>query len=77
MREENEGFAKLLHEVNQSNISGANVAVVTHNIQKLIGYFSLDPSRVLDTLLTAFEHNLENLTYFKLLAEFGTENTIT
>jgi hypothetical protein len=32
---------------------------------------------VLDILLTAFEHNPENLSYFKLLAEFGTENTIT
>jgi hypothetical protein len=32
MREENEGFAKLLQEVNQSNICEANVEIVTHNI---------------------------------------------
>jgi len=54
MREENEGFAKLLIEVNQPNIDFSNATIVIANIQRLIGYFSLDPSRVLDLILTAF-----------------------
>lgn len=54
LREENEGFSKLIVEVSQLNISGSNVKVVIQNIQKLIGYFSLDPSRIIDLILTAF-----------------------
>jgi len=50
---------------------------VSQNIQQLIGYFSLDPSRVLDLLLTAFENNLHNLAYLALLQEFGSQNSIT
>lgn len=39
LREENEGFAKLLIELNQENIDASNAQVVKDNIQKLIGYF--------------------------------------
>lgn len=67
LREENEGFSKLIVELSQKNIDAASVQHVSENIQSLIGYFSLDPSRVLDILLTAFEYNLENLCYLTLL----------
>jgi THO complex subunit 2 len=63
LREENEGFSKLIIEISQLNISAANVKVVIQNIQKLIGYFSLDPSRIIDLILTAFENNISNLAY--------------
>lgn len=53
------------------------MSVVSQNIQRLIGYFSLDPSRVLDLLLTAFETNLQNNSYLTLLKEFGAPNLIT
>lgn len=39
MREESEGFSKLLIELNQENIDKKNVSIVKENIQKLIGYF--------------------------------------
>ena len=58
LREENEGFSKLIVEISQLNISATNVKVVIQNIQKLIGYFSLDPSRIIDLILTAFENNI-------------------
>jgi THO complex subunit 2 len=77
LREENEGFAKLIVELSQLNINPQNVNVVSENIQRLIGYFSLDPSRVLDLLLTAFETNLQNHSYLTLLKEFGAPNLIT
>lgn len=77
LREENEGFAKLIVELAQLNINEHNVSLVSKNIQKLIGYFSLDPSRVLDLLLTAFENNLDKLCYLSLLKEFGSTQSIT
>jgi hypothetical protein len=41
------------------------------NISQLVGFFSLDPTRVLDLILTAFECNLSNLTYLQLVKDFG------
>jgi hypothetical protein len=64
-------------EISQLNINENNVDLVKQNIQKLIGYFSLDPSRVLDLLLTAFENKINNLAYLTLLREFGNRNSIT
>jgi len=39
MREESEGYSKLLIELNQENIDRKNVSIVKENIQKLVGYF--------------------------------------
>lgn len=39
MREENEGFSKLIIELNQDSIDDQSVSQVTENIQKLVGYF--------------------------------------
>ena len=39
MREENEGFSKLIIELNQENIDQQTVGQVKENIQKLVGYF--------------------------------------
>jgi THO complex subunit 2 len=77
LREENEGFSKLIVELSQLNISGTNVKVVIQNIQKLIGFFSLDPSRIIDLILTAFENNSSNLSYIDILNEFGNKWSIT
>lgn len=76
-REENEGFAKLIIELNQPNITESNYKIVKQNIDMLIGYFSLCPNRVLDFILGAFEANLSNPIYMKLLQEFGNKNSIT
>jgi hypothetical protein len=67
----------LLLEINQENLNESNQAIVIENIQKLIGYFSLDPNRVLDLLLSAFQYNLSNLSYIAMLKEFGTKHAVT
>lgn len=67
LREENEGFAKLIVELNQVNINEQNIQVVQENIQTLIGYFNLDPNRVMDLILDSYENNLWNKNYLKLL----------
>jgi THO complex subunit 2 len=77
LREENEGFAKLLAEINQENLNKANIEVVISNIYKMIGYFSLDPNRVLELILCAYQFNLTNIAYLRLLREFGSKHTIS
>jgi THO complex subunit 2 len=54
LREENEGFAKLIVELNQPNISMDNIDIVKKNVEALIGFFNLDPNRVLDIILESF-----------------------
>jgi THO complex subunit 2 len=60
LREENEGFAKLIVELNQCNINPSIIDNVKCNIEALIGFFNLDPNRVLDIILDSFENNIWN-----------------
>lgn len=75
LREENEGFAKIMVELNQPNISLTGVEVVKKNIEALIGYFSLDPNRVLDIILDSFENNVGNDAYIELLKDNKTKRS--
>lgn len=77
MREENEGFSKLIIELNQENIDRTTVRQVKENIQKLVGYFQLDPNRLLDLILSSFQNNVQNLTYLDLIKEFGQRDQVT
>uniref|UniRef100_A0A183SXM5 THO complex subunit 2 n=1 Tax=Schistocephalus solidus TaxID=70667 RepID=A0A183SXM5_SCHSO len=52
LREESEGYAKLIVELSQP--MGSMEQCITH-IRSLIGYFDLDPNRVLDIILDACE----------------------
>ncbi|XP_034243902.1 THO complex subunit 2 isoform X2 [Thrips palmi] len=61
-REENEGYAKLIVELNQG-LSG-DPAVTLESIKSLIGCFNLDPNRVLDVMLESFECNPREHKYF-------------
>lgn len=64
LREENEGYSKLLSEVETFIQRCPNVASdskarqLTTNIQSLVGYFDLDPNRVLDLLMDIAANNL-------------------
>jgi hypothetical protein len=61
LREENEGFAKLIVELGQSNMNMANVEIVKSNVKELIGFFSLDPNRVLDVIIDSFCNHVWNI----------------
>lgn len=68
LREENEGFSKLIVELNQANISMSNIDNVSSNVKTLIGFFSLDPNRVLDIILDSFINLIWNQEpYIELL----------
>ncbi|GBG32725.1 THO complex subunit 2 [Hondaea fermentalgiana] len=70
--EESEGFSKLVTEL--ETLHSGNVATVLENMQRLIGYFRLDPNRVFDLILEIFEMDPENEAFVELLANFRVSN---
>ncbi|KAG6465042.1 hypothetical protein O3G_MSEX014901 [Manduca sexta] len=54
-REESEGYAKLIVELNQDISEDMEWTNLLEIIQSLIGCFNLDPNRVLDIILESFE----------------------
>ncbi|KAJ8298480.1 hypothetical protein KUTeg_025011 [Tegillarca granosa] len=55
LREESEGYSKLISELNQELTEKVTHHQVVEHIKSLIGCFDLDPNRVLDILLESFE----------------------
>lgn len=56
MREESEGYAKLVTELNTNHtVARSSAPTLVRNIQALIGHFALDPNRVLSEIVGAFE----------------------
>ena len=54
-REENEGYAKLIVELEFSARVTRNADLLLSHVQALIGQFSLDPNRVMDVILEVTE----------------------
>ncbi|XP_058449396.1 THO complex subunit 2 [Malaya genurostris] len=59
-REESEGYAKLITELNQDFNETITVQSILEIIKSLIGCFNLDPNRVLDIILESFETRPEH-----------------
>ncbi len=79
-REECEGYAKLVTELNQDFTSGGVVpSEVLGVVKSIIGYFNLDPNRVLDLILESFERHLDSHEFFAKLIRLYTpdEDTLT
>ncbi len=53
LRESSEGYSKVVHLL--STLTSASLSQTTSQIKKLIGYFDLDPNRVLDLAIDALE----------------------
>ncbi|XP_057313993.1 THO complex subunit 2-like [Hydractinia symbiolongicarpus] len=71
LREENEGYAKLITELSQDSISSSSQEYVLNHIMSLLGFFNLDPNRVLDILLEAFECKVsEDLFFIPLIISY-------
>jgi len=71
LREESEGYAKLIVLLNgfrRGRMTDASVADVASHVQALTGYFRLDPNRVVDVVLAAFERQPDNAAFVRLLA---------
>ncbi|KAK0079733.1 hypothetical protein PV325_000884 [Microctonus aethiopoides] len=62
-REESEGYSKLIVELNQDRPID-EVSTTLEIVKSLIGYFNLDPNRVLDILLETFENRSDDDALF-------------
>ncbi|XP_014219414.1 THO complex subunit 2 isoform X2 [Copidosoma floridanum] len=62
-REESEGYSKLIVELNQDH-KVTEVDSVLEIVKSLIGYFNLDPNRVLDIILETFENRPQDDSVF-------------
>lgn len=51
LREENEGYSRLITELTQPGINEENVDAVIDNVNSLIGFFKIDPNRVIDIVI--------------------------
>ncbi|KAM4695761.1 THO complex subunit 2 [Rhinophrynus dorsalis] len=69
LREENEGYAKLIAELGQDLSGGIKSDLILENIKSLIGCFNLDPNRVLDIILEVYECRPEHDDFFVPLIE--------
>ncbi|CAK4521777.1 unnamed protein product [Aphanomyces euteiches] len=75
LKEESEGFSKvmcLLH----SEITWENLQASKQNLLALIGFFDLDPNRVLDLVLDAYEMHYTNDCFMELLTEFKVDGIV-
>ncbi|KAF6204563.1 hypothetical protein GE061_018723 [Apolygus lucorum] len=73
-REENEGYSKLIMQLNLKNHNVDDPEDVLGNIRSLIGCFSLDPTRVIDIILDNFQLNPFNVDlYVPLLKKYMPE----
>ncbi|KHN79043.1 THO complex subunit 2 [Toxocara canis] len=62
LREESEGYAKLIAELLHANNTCVSSTLTT--LHRLIGQFNLDPNRVLDIILECFEASPERRRFF-------------
>ena len=71
LREESEGYAKLIAELSQEE-SAFDVEYMLRVIRSLIGCFNLDPNRVLDIILEVFEARISlEESFVQLLKQFS------
>ena len=75
-REECEGYAKLITELNQ-DLTTTTPAEMLKLIKSVIGYFNLDPNRVLDIILESFECQLDQHEFFVELLRLFTPDKQT
>jgi hypothetical protein len=71
LREETEGFSKLIVVLKSLPAYPDDISQYTRNILSLVGHFDLDPNRTLDIILDIFEHNSWNLSFIALIKMFG------
>ncbi|XP_060572351.1 THO complex subunit 2-like isoform X2 [Ruditapes philippinarum] len=77
LREESEGYSKLVTELNQEITEKLTPEVVLQNIKSLIGCFNLDPNRVIDILLESFENRPELEDFYVPLIQSYVKDNIT
>jgi len=72
LAEESEGFSKLINLLD--TVEADNVKDVKQEMLRLIGFFRLDPNRVFDLVLEAYQHDHQNDAYLDLVDMFKEVN---
>ncbi|XP_024388621.1 THO complex subunit 2 isoform X2 [Physcomitrium patens] len=78
LREESEGYAKLLTLLSQRGPDGLaheKAPAVISAIKSLIGHFDLDPNRVFDIVLECYELQPDNSSFLELIPLFPKTHT--
>lgn len=76
-REESEGYAKLITELNQEASNSFTSTNIWEATKSLIGCFNLDPNRVVDLILEALEIRPEcSNVFIDLLKNFADVGTV-
>lgn len=70
MRDENEGFAKLTVEITEANYEDDASESRISNILSLIGYFDLDPDRVVDLVIESWLSSPFKFSHLEILRRF-------
>lgn len=74
LREESEGYSKVLTLLNQAGAAKLCDATLNDKlaeINSIIGYFDLDPNRICSLMLDAFAASPDNDTFIHLIINFG------
>jgi THO complex subunit 2 len=74
LREESEGYSKVITLLNQSGaakVSDDIMERILTELKSLIGYFDLDPNRVSSLILDAFAAQPHNIAFISLIKGFG------
>lgn len=74
LREETEGFSKLMVVLCSIPQYPEDVSQYVRQVLSLIGRFELDPNRAVDVILDAFEQQIWNLSFITLLNNFSKVN---
>jgi hypothetical protein len=69
-REENEGYSRLIIELTRARINEDNVDAVIDNVNSFIGFFKIDPNRVIDIIIDWYSNQPENSSFSKILNQF-------
>jgi THO complex subunit 2 len=67
LREESEGFSKLIFLLFEIKFTNKNIKYYIEKIFSLIGFFDLDPNRVMDITISAFQNDCSNLNFLEIL----------
>jgi len=67
LREESEGFSKLIFLLFETKFTKKNIKNYIDKIFSLIGFFDLDPNRVMDITISAFQNDCRNLNFLEIL----------
>jgi hypothetical protein len=76
LREEPEGYSKLVALFSKLPRKTTNLDILIGNVQAIIGQFDLDPNRVMDILLDCLEEEPDNVLYLEILKVFRVPNIV-